>query len=101
VTGNAVEGLRDGPLVLSAASRVEFCHLLRVIWLRSGLTLGQAKIKTGISRSQISGLTRKDRSRLPRIRSQVEDLVVACGLSPDEVATVLHLWDRLRQFPTS
>ncbi len=99
--GQSDQEAQDDRLVLSAGTELEFCQLLRVIWLRSHLTLGQAKLKTGIPRSQIHGLTRRSRSRLPRIRAQVEALVSACGLSTDEAATVLTLWDRLHKSPTS
>ena len=93
-----VEGCQ---LVLRATTELEFCQLLRVIWLRSLLTLGQAKCKTRISRSQIYNLTRMGRSRLPRFRDQVEVLATACGLSADEVVIVLTLWDRLHRSPAS
>lgn len=92
---------QDDRPILNATTELEFCRLLRAVWLRSHLTLGQAKLKTGISRSQIHGLTRKDRSRLPRLRVQVEALTAACGLSPDEVSMVLALWDQLHKSPTS
>lgn len=84
---------------VEVANEKEFCQLIRAIWQQSGLTLGQAKIKTGIRRSQIHGLTRAERSRLPRIRTQVDALVSICGLTPAEVQRVLTIWDRLRARP--
>lgn len=101
MNGSSDKETTETQLILHATTELEFCEMLRAIWLRSHLTLGQAKVKTGIPRSQIHNLTKKGRSRLPRKRPQVAALVTACGLSDCEVVVVLTLWDQLGESPTS
>ncbi|MGW4521323.1 helix-turn-helix domain-containing protein [Amycolatopsis sp. NPDC004378] len=97
MTNQSGQPARLTSFTLEVYTEREFCALLRAVWKNSGLTLGQAAIKTGIRRSQIHGLTREGRSRLPRLRTQVEALISACGLPVEEAEHILVSWDRLRK----
>lgn len=82
---------------IHAESGREFRVLLRRVLVESGLTPGQIVNTSGIARAQVWSLGSERRPRLPRKRSQVQRYLVSCRLDPQQVASIMKLFDRLRR----
>jgi hypothetical protein len=82
---------------LRAATEAEFIDLLRVVQVRSGLTLPEISRRAGqvLPRSQVYSLLK--RRKLPTKPEQVRAFVTICGLPEPQVARVMELWATLRE----
>ncbi|MFS8098214.1 hypothetical protein LFM09_13830 [Lentzea alba] len=83
---------------LRAATEAEFIDLMRLIQVRSGLTLPEISRRAGqrlLPRSQVYSLL--DRKKLPTKPQQVRAFVTICGLPEPQVARVMELWATLRE----
>jgi hypothetical protein len=82
---------------LRAATAAEFVELMRLIQVRSGLTLPEVSRRAGrlLPRSQVYSLLK--RRTLPTKPDQVRAFVSICGLPEPQVARVMELWATLRE----
>lgn len=82
---------------LRAATDAEFIDLLRLVQVRSGLTLPEISRRAGqvLPRSQVYSLLK--RRKLPTKPEQVRAFVTICGLPEPQVARVMELWATLRE----
>jgi hypothetical protein len=82
---------------LRAATEAEFIDLLRLVQVRSGLTLPEISRRAGqvLPRSQVYSLLK--RRKLPTKPEQVRAFVTICGLPEPQVARVMELWATLRE----
>ncbi|MCP2248556.1 BTAD domain-containing putative transcriptional regulator [Lentzea aerocolonigenes] len=82
---------------LRAATEAEFIDLLRLVQVRSGLTLPEISRRAGqvLPRSQVYSLFK--RRKLPTKPEQVRAFVTICGLPEPQVARVMELWATLRE----
>lgn len=82
---------------LRAATAAEFVELMRLIQVRSGLTLPEISRRAGrlLPRSQVYSLLK--RRTLPTKPDQVRAFVTICGLPEPQVARVMELWATLRE----
>ncbi|MFD5827386.1 hypothetical protein [Lentzea sp. NPDC060358] len=96
-------GIAHEPLVttsmpeLRAATEGEFIAMLRMISVRSGLTVREISRRAGgvLPRSQVYSLFQ--RGKLPTKPGQVRTFVTICGLRGPQVARVMALWVALRE----
>jgi hypothetical protein len=82
---------------LRAATEAEFIDLLRLVQVRSGLTLPEISRRAGqvLPRSQVYSLLK--RRKLPTKPEQVRAFVTICGLPGPQVSRVMELWATLRE----
>lgn len=81
---------------LQATTVAEFVQLLHTLRARASLRGVKLAERAGLPVSQLYSMTDVGRGKLPTKIEQVRDLVMACGLSPDQVARVVRLWEEIR-----
>ncbi|MFC0431056.1 helix-turn-helix transcriptional regulator [Kutzneria buriramensis] len=81
---------------LQATTVTEFVQLLHTLRARANLRGVKLAERAGLPVSQLYSMTDVGRGKLPTKIEQVRDLVTACGLSPDQVARVVRLWEEIR-----
>lgn len=79
---------------LHASTEAEFVALLKMIQVRSGLSVPKVALRAGLARSQ--GYSMLTRPSLPTKPEQIHRFAVACGLPEPHVSRVLELWAGLR-----
>lgn len=82
---------------LHATTVAEFLELLRLVQLRSGLTLSQLSSKAGPGLPRSQAYSMLSRGALPTKPGQVRLFLKTCGLPEDQVDRVLQLWSALRE----